>query len=440
MSAIRARLTHAPTRADLEEALQEAEDDPCPVVNDQPPIARGLPRNVIRVLGVLCLGTSMTACGDGGEAEPGFSTEIDTLAGVVRIQHRGSAPSWRLEPLISLGVMGAPSGAPSPEEFGRVESVIADAAGDLFVADGMALEIRVFDPEGRFIRTIGRKGGGPGEMEGLHGIAWLAGDTIVVMDFGNARLMLLGADGQHVGQWRWLRLTGSVRFLFNGGPREFYAQTFRTTPTGGDLATRPTWVRYTPRGPLDSLDIPEADPRPGTGVVCRGNGIGFFGNPHGDRFMTVPVAAGERVVAWSSEYRLAFLDPAGDTVRVVSRTSEPLPMPDSVWAPVEEDYREFQGRWRGADCEGSIARPAHRPVLRDIFLDHDGRILVEHSTPEGVAFDLLFSDGRWLATFPSPSNRDTSVPPFLRDDRLYLVTKDSLDIQQVRVFRLDPGA
>lgn len=66
---------------------------------------------------------------------------------------------------------------------------------------------------GLTVRVLGRQGSGPGELEGLHRIAWVTNDTLVAMGPGNARLMLLTRQGEQAGQWPWLRLSG-----FRAGP------------------------------------------------------------------------------------------------------------------------------------------------------------------------------------------------------------------------------
>lgn len=386
-----------------------------------------------------CFAASAWSCSSGPDAGDDLRVERDTVDGVVYLRHAGSLPPSGLEALATVGLVGLAGGEPSPEEFGRVESVIADSAGVMYVADGLALEIRVFDPDGHFLRRMGGKGEGPGEIEGLHGIAWLAGDTVVVMDFGNARLSLMSSTGEVVGQWPWLPLTGPARFLFNGGPDEVYAHALRPSLPGDD-GLRSGWVRYSVAGPQDTLEIPAVDPRPGTSAICRGDGIGFQSNPYGDQLLSRPAPNSERVLAWSSEYRLAFIDASGDTLRVITRDVSRVPLADSDWALVAAEYEDFRSAWRGADCEGTISRPDFRPVLEDIVFTHDGRLLVEHLTSSGPAFDLFDPDGVLQSSFPSPMDRDHSVAPFLRGDRLYLVTKDSLDVQQVRAYRIQVGA
>lgn len=402
-------------------------------------VARSASRLTSIVPLLLFLGLGLAGCGEAPGESGGPATTVDTVAGVIHVRHAGHAPEWVAERVLALGELGGLTDAPSPEEFGRVVSVLADDGGTMFIADGLANEVRVFDRDGEFLRRLGRKGGGPGEIGALRRIAWLRPDTLLVMDPENARLMRLTTAGEDAGQWPWVRLSGgSARFLFNGEPGELYAHTFRPrrSEEGGLDAV---WVRHTAEGPRDTLEVLRSDPPSGTSVICRGDGIGFFTNPYGDRMLAVPGPGAERVVAWASRYQLAFVDGSGDTLRTLTREIERVPLTDDDWSEVAERYREFQGWWRDARCEGDIARPEHRPVLLDIFFDHDGRMLVEHVTPDGSAFDLFDPDGRWVATIPAPE-RDRSVPPYLRDDRLYLVTRDSLDLQRVESFRLAAGS
>ena len=48
-----------------------------------------------------------------------------------------------------------------PDSFGQVGSIVVDGAGRLWIVDRQATEIRVFDADGEFVRTVGRAGEGP---------------------------------------------------------------------------------------------------------------------------------------------------------------------------------------------------------------------------------------------------------------------------------------
>lgn len=409
-------------------------------------IRHAAPAAPVPALCVFLACTLVTGCEPerGGTTGGVGRTTIDTVDGTVHIHHGGgapeggAAPEWSIAPVLEIGRVGGPSGEPLPDEFGRLRWVIGDSAGRLYVADDLAREIRVFGPAGEFLRTLGGPGSGPGEFGGLHGMAWLARDTLLVVDYGNARLTRLTASGEHLGQWGWARLTGSTRFLFNGGVGDVYAYVPVPGRRDGERLGS-VWVRYVPGEAPDTLEIPTHDVArtrwASNSVTCRGDGIGFFDNPYAPTFLRIPGPGLERVVAVSSEYRIAFLDPGGDTLRVISRETPRVPLPDSAWASLEERLAAFRAQWRGSPCQGDISRPEHLPVLKDLFFDHHGRLLVEHNRADGPAFDVFDPGGRWVGTFPAP-DRDRSVPPYLYDDRLHSVTRDSLDVQRVQVHHL----
>ena len=309
------------------------------------------------LVSVLALG-----CSERPEISPGARATVDTVGGTVHVRYTGSLPVADLTETARIGRVGGAEEDGSPDEFGRVVGVVADAGGAMYVADALALEVRVFSPDGEFVRRMGRSGQGPGEFGGLHGITWLSGDTLVLMDYGNARLSLMRADGEVAGQWNWMRLTGPARFLFNTGPGEIYAHAYRMS--AGDGSGRGLWVRYTAEGAGDSLAIPTAPQKPGSLATCRGNGIGYFDNPFGDQLLSGPAPNEERIVAWSSQYRIAFLNPAGDTVRVISRDISPMALSDSLWAPVAESYAKFRADWAGADCRNGSSGPRRGPSSR----------------------------------------------------------------------------
>jgi len=55
--------------------------------------------------------------------------------------------------------MTAPAATP------LLQAIVVDDAGVIYVLDSENFHIKVFDPSGKFLRTIGRKGQGPGEFE-----------------------------------------------------------------------------------------------------------------------------------------------------------------------------------------------------------------------------------------------------------------------------------
>ncbi|HZD03901.1 MAG TPA: hypothetical protein VE173_03255, partial [Longimicrobiales bacterium] len=78
--------------------------------------------------------------------------------------------------------------------FSQVGGVDVDRDGNVYVVEGAVPEIRVYDPEGRLVRRIGRRGGGPGEFEGPPRFG-VVGDTVWAVDVSVNRITLFDRRG-----------------------------------------------------------------------------------------------------------------------------------------------------------------------------------------------------------------------------------------------------
>lgn len=96
------------------------------------------------------------------------------------------------EPDLQLGSVEAEG----PELFGSVGAVRTLPDGTLLVADGGAVEIRVFDGGGTYLRTIGGKGEGPGEFQAIGSIPRVGSDSIQVWDSRQRRLSVFDTAGR----------------------------------------------------------------------------------------------------------------------------------------------------------------------------------------------------------------------------------------------------
>ena len=87
------------------------------------------------------------------------------------IRCSSSVPDGKV--LLVLGKPNQPGGA--PDEFNAPSAVVTAPNGDIFVADGHGgqtnARIVKFDKDGKFIKTWGKKGSGPGELDIPHAIA-----------------------------------------------------------------------------------------------------------------------------------------------------------------------------------------------------------------------------------------------------------------------------
>jgi hypothetical protein len=102
-----------------------------------------------------------------------------------------SPATWTLTPEARIG--GADRG--KEYEFARIAGVVPGPGGSALVYEFRPPELRAFDADGKYLRTIGRAGGGPGEFRMIGG-AGFVGDTLWTVDPELKRVSLFTADGR----------------------------------------------------------------------------------------------------------------------------------------------------------------------------------------------------------------------------------------------------
>ena len=106
--------------------------------------------------------------------------------------------------LMTLGKPGV--AGDGPDAFNGPSDVLVAPNGDIFVADGHGgdtnARIVKFSRDGKFIKTWGKKGSGPGEFQTPHGLAMDSMGRLFVADRGNSRIQIFDQDGKLLVEWR----------------------------------------------------------------------------------------------------------------------------------------------------------------------------------------------------------------------------------------------
>jgi hypothetical protein len=166
------------------------------------------------------LATAACAAGSG-------DVDVTDSAGVQLVVNQAAGDGWTgTTPWTATEDLAIGSDTGGVEyQFGRIGDLAVAPDGDIAVVDQLAGVVRVFDGTGRFLRSVGRPGKGPGELSrSANGIYALGGDSLLVLDPGERRFTVFAPDGSvasvtglptaPTGQG-WTRLT-SGEFLMRG--------------------------------------------------------------------------------------------------------------------------------------------------------------------------------------------------------------------------------
>jgi sugar lactone lactonase YvrE len=102
-----------------------------------------------------------------------------------------------------LMTLGKPGGAAEPDYFYQPNDVVVAPNGDIFVAEGHGganSRILKFSKDGKLIKSIGKKGTGPGEFDQPHALAFDSKGRLIVGDRGNNRVQILDQDGKFISE------------------------------------------------------------------------------------------------------------------------------------------------------------------------------------------------------------------------------------------------
>lgn len=215
-------------------------------------------------------------------------------------------------------------------QFGAVTALDVDSDGSVFVMDQQAAEVRVFDAQGEYLRTLGGPGSGPGEL-GPAGSAVLITDAgeVLVPDLTNARLNRYLVDGTPEASIPLDIVAAGIPLRWKLTPDQRLLAQLRALPNPDVEFTEPVGdpiVTFSDDGaPTDTaLVLPP-------GLSIQGGGAG--GAPRVVLFSPEPVwdlgPDGTFVNAMNDSYRVRFQDADGRVTQILQRDVEKQPVTES---------------------------------------------------------------------------------------------------------------
>lgn len=377
------------------------------------------------------------------------------------------------------------------ETFGDISGVSFDETGNLYIFDSQNVQIIEVDKEGHFVRAVGKKGEGPGELRSPTSFTVLRDGTIVVADMGHRAYVLYGPDGAY------RRMVS-----FGGDPNNVSMGQIYADPKGTGVLTGGGNLSFSmsmgPGGPpappttrpIDHIGLSGADATKTTVVEAwkppvgddkpreiSGGGASFRMTSGGPRtfepgLYVGPLPDGGVVYADTSTYAIKVADARGSLQRIIERPFEPKPMTEAMQNAEKKRRLDQLEVGEGPKVRmmvsggGGASRPLdpaavkemmkgrleqmqfypELPVIMNLSTGWNGKIWVTrrgaHPTDVGPV-DVLTPLGQYVGTFatgtlPFSENLGTrsTLVAFGPDGLVAHVEKGELDVPTVVVQRL----
>lgn len=292
--------------------------------------------------------------------------------------------------------------------FADIRGIEASSDGDIHVLDYQAAEVRVFDSTGRYLRTIVRRGEGPGEIGEANGI-FLSGDTLLWIP-NHSQGTIIGVDPHGEEIRRFNKPVSGYGDFWSGAfdnPGRYWKETFhsenepRYLPPTGVVSV--TYRRYyksydLSSGAIDSVYLGEINRR--FYAYTTGTRSGVRDIP----FQAFAIAAvdpsGGFWLAHNASYRIARTGEGGDTLVVIDAAVAAQRVTDEDRSAYVESIVEDSPDLRRVAEEAAALIPDVKPVLQGLFVDDQGRLWVERVTPGDAPgfYDLYSQDGDYLGS------------------------------------------
>lgn len=343
------------------------------------------------------------------KGEKAWKGTVETVDGV-EIVHNPKTPMYpqgALELREELSI-GAAEGA---EEymFIRLRSLAVDDEGSIYALDQRKPRVDVFSSAGAHLRSIGRKGQGPGEFQIPFFIALSPAGELLVGEMG--RLSYFDRAGTFLrSRDNAVEPLAFVKYLANGeavGTRMVMEEKdprYEVVLCGQDLESK---------APLDFSKMPDPSGK-----------YNLF-----PAVIRWDASAGEEIVCGSGAegYRLDVFDSTGRVVRRIIKDYDPLPVTDL-------DIDRMMKR-QGFQSRDEVSYPSHLPPISWIYADEDGRTYVstwQRDPASGVAlFNIFDPEGRYFCDSLIPGE-----PIVFKSGKLYAIVEDAEGIQYIKRYQM----
>jgi hypothetical protein len=293
--------------------------------------------------------------------------------------------------------------------FSGLQHTQVDEQEYIYAADWKETLIKVYDKNGKHVRSFGRKGQGPGEIGMPFYLGIFQGNSVVVNDQTNAKFIFYSREGEFLkeipmGKYRFI-----TRFKVDSEGC-FYAisRTFDEAKITYELK------KFSPA--LDPLATFASFEEMRTPQVVQA-----FSPPN--------------FIQMTRDENIVWLDPIKYELTLMNRQGKPLRRIIKDWDPVKiteaHEKRLVQQTWgdRGIRPGVKFEVPKHFPPVRTFYVDDEDRIYVRtydyiiKGGDQLDRYDVFDPEGRYIAKFYHPRAETFQA---IRNNKIYVRVEEEV--------------
>ena len=300
--------------------------------------------------------------------------------------------------------------------FSQLAGFTVTDDGQIFALDMKEKKVKIFDSQGKFIRSFGKEGQGPGELSMPSGISVTPKGEIMIEDAMNRRLSYFSAQGEYLHQISIADKTGLVNILI--GPEG--------NMLGREIVLADNQMyfdikKFNPElKPLFTIDRMEF-PNPLQGKINLMEIISLYQYD----------SRGNVVYGRTDKYEIHFYDGEGNRFRTIKKDYEPVKV-------TPEDVKEMTDRIpdTGINLKERLEFPENFPAYSFFSLDDQDRIYVrtyeKGKNEDAYALEIFDKEGRFFAkTFCE------LTPMLWKGSQVYSIEENEEGYQIIRRYRAD---
>lgn len=280
----------------------------------------------------------------------------------------------------------------------RPSRFIVDQNENIYISDRQDQVIKVFDPNGRYVRTIGAKGEGPGEFRSVGYQIFLPDGRLLVMDFSSRRTSIFESSGKYLESHQWINRLSQLHFATESS----YIVTEYTFEGGNPFEGRRLFIKEYDFEGKEIRSFGEFVPEE-TKMHVETNRVLALPLPYSPQSIFAADHTQQYLYhCLNNKYTIEVFDKTGKVFRKIVRSYEPVLF-------TRKDAEEFRGRYERSRNEGirklakEIPMPTTKTITLRMLADDLGNLWVEtHEQKEEMertftAYDIFKKDGYYEA-------------------------------------------